>query len=374
MKKKFLGLILTAVMVMNTVVLTACNQEVSNTDSISWENSGSDSSDDSGQEVEQKLEERIRDDSPEHRELLSDLNFSRGFAVTPFHSNSSGGAKVGYLDYDGMKADGNAIWTLAQWGCTNNIFEDSEYSREGAVLRYADAGKNLVVDSSETGKITLGIKGSKEYPLDEEGRIPERTDAAANWPHILIEQTVNQEIGDVDNVYMEIEYQVTDCKRLVDEAYGEPDPALNAAQFQWFITLQDSDEESESYGSTMWFGFSMFDTRSMNEFPAGTASYDGGKEDSTGLFIYMFSLSQAANLSGCEVSGMSSVIGETVRIKVDIKKFLRTALKIAAQQGAMKGASVERLKIGSTNIGWELPGNYDVEVDIHSMNMYTVKK
>lgn len=357
--EKITGFLLTVTMVMNTAMIAACNREIS--------------PELPGGETNETLTERLRDTSPEHRELLADLNFSRGFAVTPFHSNSSGGAKVGYLDYDGKKAEGDALWTLAQWGCTNNIYTDALYLREGNLLSYTDAGKKLTVDTSRTGCITLGIKGSKEYPLDEQGKVPERTDATANWPHILIEQTIGEEIGDADSVYMEIEYQVTECERFVDESYGDPDPQLNAAQFQWFVTLTNTDESSESYGGTMWFGFSMFDTRSMNGFPPGTASYDGGKEDSTGLFIYMFSLSQVNDMSGCEVSGISSVVGETVSVKVDIKKFLRTALKIAQQQGAMAGATVEHLKIGSTNIGWELPGNYDVSVEIHSMNMYTKK-
>ena len=38
------------------------------------------------------------------KELLSDLNFSRGFAVTPFHSNSWDGKYKGFLSYDGKKA------------------------------------------------------------------------------------------------------------------------------------------------------------------------------------------------------------------------------------------------------------------------------
>ncbi len=363
-EKKLTGFILTVTMVMNMAILAACEPSTPVTPTVPTPSEGQN----------ETLNERLQDLSPGHRELLADLNFSRGFAVTPFHSNSSGGAKVGYLDYGGKKAEGDALWTLAQWGCTNNIYTDAQYVRDGNALSYTDAGKTLKVDASKAGCITLGIKGSKEYPLDENGKIPERTDVAQNWPHILIEQSVNANLGEADSVYMEIEYKVTQCERLVDASYGEPDPMLNAAQFQWFVTLTNNDKDSASYGDTMWFGFSMFDTRSMNGFPPGTASYDGGKEDSTGLFIYMFSLSQAKDMSGCHVSGISSVVGETVSVKVDIKKFLRTALKIAQQQGAMKGATVEHLKIGSTNIGWELPGNYDVSVDIHSMNMYTVTK
>jgi hypothetical protein len=128
--------------------------------------------------------------------------------------------------------------------------------------------------------------------------------------------------------------------------------------------------ESVSYGQSMWFGFSMFDTRALGGTPNGLASYDGGKEDSTGLFIYMLSLQSVADQQKGSVNVPTAVVGKDVKVKVDILPYINQALKIARQNGAMKGASADNLAIGSTNIGWELPGNYDVEVDISYLNMY----
>ena len=36
----------------------------------------------------------------------------------------------------------------------------------------------------------------------------------------------------------------------------------------------------------------------------------------------------------------------------------------------MGGASIEHLRIGSTNFGWELMGNNDAEVEISNLNIY----
>ena len=303
-------------------------------------------------------------------ELLGDLNFSKGFSVTLFHANSSNGNLSGYLTYDGNKADGDNTWRMAQWGCTKDMVEDGTFERNGSVLTYSDGGKLLQVDSSKTGAITLGIKGSEEYTKDAEGNIRERTDSTENWPHILIEQGVNADTGNCEHLYMEVNYTVTKCESLVDRELYPINPDLNAAQFQWFITLTDMNPESESYGNSMWFGFSMFDTRAMGGTPNGFASYDGGKEDSTGLFIYMLSLQSVAGQQPGSVNAPTSVVGKDVSVKVDILPYINQALKIARQNGAMKGASADQLKIGSTNIGWELPGNYDVEVDISYLNMY----
>lgn len=317
-----------------------------------------------------ELLERPRFEGKGVVELLGDLNFSRGFSVTLFHANSSNGNLAGYLDYDGNKADGDSIWRMAQWGCTHDMVADSELVRDGSMFTYSDAGKLLRIDSSKTGAITLEIKGSEEYTRDEEGNIRERTDVTENWPHILIEQNVNSDTSDCDHLYMEVNYKVTKCESLVDRELYPIDEELNAAQFQWFITLTDIDPESESYGNSMWFGFSMFDTRALGGTPNGLASYDGGKEDSTGLFIYMPSLQAVAQQQPGSVNAPTSVVGKEVSVKVDILPYLKQALKIAHQNGAMLGASADKLKIGSTNIGWELPGNYDVEVEITYLNMY----
>ena len=309
------------------------------------------------------------------KELLGDLNFSQGFKVTLFHSNSSNGQIAGTLDHGGDAASGDPIWTLAQWGCTHNMAE-ATFTRDGSVLTYEDGGKKLSFDVTETGSVTLGIKGSTEYTLDEDGNIRERTDATENWPHILIEQSIGHDISaEAEHLYMEVEYRVTACESLVDREIYPEDPELNAAQFQWFITLTDTDESSESYGQSMWFGFSMFDTRALGGTPSGLASYDGGKEDSTGLFIYMPSLTQVAanaEVTDSEVTVPTAIIGENRKVKIDILPWLSQALKTARQYGALTGASVEHLRIGSTNIGWELPGNYDAEVVISYLNIYEV--
>lgn len=316
-----------------------------------------------------QLLERPKVESKKVVELLDDLNFSRGFSVTLFHANSSNGNLAGHLTYDGAKAEGDSIWRMAQWGCTKDMVADGTYERDGSVITYNDGGKYLQVDTSKTGNITLGIKGSEEYTKDADGNIRERTDGAENWPHILIEQSVNADTSGYDHFYMEVNYTVTKCESLVDREVYPVNPDLNAAQFQWFITLTDMNPDSVSYGQSMWFGFSMFDTRALGGTPGGLASYDGGKEDSTGLFIYMISLQTVTGQTG-SVNAPTAVVGKEVNVKVDILPYIKQALKIARQNGAMLGASADQLAVGSTNIGWELPGNYDVEVEISYLNMY----
>ncbi len=306
------------------------------------------------------------------KELLSDLNFSRGFAVTPFHSNSWDGKYKGFLSYDGKKAVGKEVWRIAQWGCTRDMATQSEMKREGNVFTYSDGGKTLCVDTDKCGCISLGIKGSVEYSRDAEGDIRERVDGTENWPHILIEQMTDAKIGrDCKRLIMEIEYEVDACESLVNREKYPLNPQINAGQFQWFLMLQNYDIDSRSYGQNMWFGFSMFDTRSMGDTPNAFQAYDGGKEDSTGFFIYMPSLKDLAQVKGNIVSNLpTSCVGKTVRIKVDVLPEIVKALEIVQSYGEMVGADLRKLKITSTNLGWELPGNNDVNIHISKLNLY----
>ncbi len=321
-----------------------------------------------------KIPQRPVVDDGTTKEFLRDLNFSRGISVSPFIANTSKNEPWGTLDYGGQSAGDAPIWTMAQWGCTHDMRSDYTFTQTESVMTYTDGGKFLQVntDKNKAGVMTLGIKGSEEYTRDEDGNIRERTQLSENWPHILMSQNVNQTIDmKADALFMEVTYEVTECTSLVDRTLYPLDENLNAAQFQWFVTLYDNNEESETYNHGMWFGFSMFDTRALGGTPSGHAAYDGGKEDSTGAYIYMFSLAQATTLPDCVVDSLpSSVIGKEVHLKIDVLPFLKTALKMARQAGALMGASVDKLRIGSTNIGWELPGNYDASVEISYLNMY----
>ena len=322
------------------------------------------------------VRERPRADDGVTYELLQDLNFSRGFAVSAFHSNSSGGVPRGYLDYAGAKAEGEPVWTAAQWGCQVDFLSALEkeggFVREGSRMTYDDGAKLLSADTEKTGNIRLSIKGSREYGRDENGNWLDRTDPAYNWPNLLIGQEINcSDVSDAEKLIFEVEYTVNSCDRLPSTPV---DPDMHAAQFQWFITFTNKNPESPGYGEAMWFGFSMFDTRSLGGTPSGFAAYDGGKEDNTGMFIYTFSLESAAYAEGNEVTLPTAVVGQRRTVKVDILPFVEAGLAAAEKRGAMKGTKLSDLMIGSTNIGIELPGSYDVDVQIHSMNFYKTLK
>ena len=237
-------------------------------------------------------------------------------------------------------------------------------------MRYDDGGKCVTVDVANA-QITLSIKGSEEYPRDREGRVRERVGQMENWPHLLAEQTeVNFVLPHaIRHLYMSLDYEVTHCETLVDRNIYPENVMMHAGMFVWFLHLTDIDPESVSYLRSMWFGVKMYDTRFCGRTPAAEAGYDTGKEDSTGLFIFIPSLEEVARQQGSQVTLPSSVIGRRSVVRFDALPFLEKALMTARSMGAMAGARVEGLRIDSTNIGWELMGNNDAEVRIYSLDL-----
>lgn len=299
-------------------------------------------------------------------EILPDLNFSRGFRTTRPVANDPTSGEMGTLDYNGTAAEGGMVWQIAQWACTHNMGKGT-YSKQGTVISYDDGGKKVTFDTAKTGTFTLAIKGSEEYTKDAQGRIRDRQENE-NWPHLLFEQTSVDHAfsADAKHIYMELDYEIKKCESLVDRSVYPYKKGLHAAQFQWFLHITDIDPQSKTLGDSMWFGFSMFDNRSLDSTPAEYVNYDGGKEDSTGLLIYTPSLAEVAEQKDSEVTLPTSVIGEKRSVKFDILRYLKIVLK----KGYLQCRNVSYLRVNSTNIGWELPGNFDVEVEVSNMNFY----
>lgn len=299
-------------------------------------------------------------------EILPDLNFARGFRTTRPVANDPSSGEMGELDHNGTAAEGGKVWQIAQWACTHNMTH-ATYSKQGTVITYDDGGKRVSFDTAKTGTFTLAIKGSEEYTKDSQGRVRDRQ-PNENWPHLLFEQTSVDHAfsADAKHIYMELDYEIKKCESLVDRSVYPYNSNLHAAQFQWFLNITDVDPQSKTLGDSMWFGLSMFDNRVLGGTPAEYVNYDGGKEDSSGLLIFNPSLEEVAAQKDSEVTLPTSVIGEKRSVKFDILRYLKIVLK----KGYLQCRNVSYLRVNSTNIGWELPGNFDVEVEVSGMNFY----
>lgn len=307
-------------------------------------------------------------------EVFRDLNFSGGFKVRGINANLEGSTPTGYLLHDGKATSETGTWGVAQWGCSHHMAQEAAFTHEGSVLKYEDAGKTIIIDTAKAGSCTLAIRGSEEYSdptLYKNGPNGDRC-SDENWPHIYLDQDLNYNVDPTaKHLWMQMDYKVTQCSS--DHVTGDKGSGAHAGMFVWFLLITDTDPNSVSFNQTMWFGIKPYDTRFVGGTPAAEAGGDNGKEDSTGLFIYIPSLTEIADkpIYG-EATVPSAVINQEGHVKFDLLAYLpdmfRRLRKLTKPQ--MGGASIEHLRINSTNFGWELMGNNDAEVEISNLNIY----
>ena len=138
---------------------------------------------------------------------------------------------------------------------------------------------------------------------------------------------------------------------------GDYSPGVHAAQFQIFFTVQNHNRNSPGYGDLVWFGVPIYDNR--ERFPKAFKAQDFG---GTAKFIF----TPEANA----FTRQSAHDGEWIVIEKDLLPFLREALETAWSRGFLKNSKVlSDYCIGGMNMGWELPGSFDVEMQVRGLSL-----
>jgi hypothetical protein len=142
---------------------------------------------------------------------------------------------------------------------------------------------------------------------------------------------------------------------------GTTNPALHGASFLWYLTIQNRNSTSPEYGKYIWFGLILHDNR--YDFAPYYASVDGGKVNNTGAFIYHPDMEPIMSSQG------KAQIGKVFNVDIDVLPIIKQAFTTAQQNNFLKQSIWDDLYIGSTNIGWEVTGTYDVSVEIYNFNV-----
>ncbi len=139
-------------------------------------------------------------------------------------------------------------------------------------------------------------------------------------------------------------------------------PAAHAAQFQVFFTVQNRNRQSPGHGDLLWFGVPVYDSR--HRHPPEYKSKDFG---GTEKFIYTPDAKMFGTTSAHE--------GDWVVIDQDLLPLMREALSAAWAKGFLSASRQPNdYGIGGMNLGWELPGTFDVEMEIRNLNLKTAAK
>ncbi len=311
--------------------------------------------------------------------LLVDPYYKKGFTVTPpgdpVYSDLDLNGYFSYpikgrLDYGGKAEGSSAAWTLAQHSSAYSLV-DPEYKTptvlEDGTYVYSDPTKTFAVNC-EKQSLTMDIKGSLEYSKDDDGdgirdgvNLMPRT-GSENWVHLLLVSTLYPQVkvGELEKLEFEIDMTLNQCddilaQRGMSELFN---PGAHAAQITMYFVVASS--AAADQGKYFWFGIPMFDPRYETMPPS--AMFDKG---TSSMMIG----------TGTEVILDEPVqIGKKYEIRYDMLADMKTALTTCQGEGFLTSSTVDDLYVCDFNLGWELPGVYDVSVTFEKFGVYATKK
>jgi len=283
--------------------------------------------------------------SQSERELIRDSHFERGFVL----SNPHPGRQVRYGELKGLDGSAAPLWTLSQWNSRLPLGSNG-VARAGALI-YSNAAKIVILGASGTASadLSLAVNAGAEYAHS-------RQSPNEPWVHLLVEQEFAPPafILPLGAVKLHVEARVLWSRLLQTNDYT---PNLHAAQFQIFFTLQNRNLNSPGYGDLAWFGVPIYDNRSR--FPKAFKEQDFG---GTAKFIF--------TPDGKEFTSTSAQDGAWVIIDKDLLPLMRAALDAAWARGFLKDSKdLSDYTIGGMNMGWELPGTFDVAMQVRNLSL-----
>ncbi len=281
-------------------------------------------------------------------ELIQDNRFQHGFVLW----SPQTGRHVGYGELRGASPDAKPTWGVAQWSSRFPL--DPALARVSkGVMVCSNAAKTIAV-RTRAGELTLAVNSREEYGATARKK-------TEPWVHLLIEQefvSANR-LAELSAVPLHVEARLL---RSTNLHQGDYSTDRHAAQFQIFFTVQNRKRQSPGCGDLLWFGVPIYDNR--DRFPKAFKAQDFG-----GTAKYIFTP------GGETYSAQSTHDGKWITIEKDLLPLMREALAAAWAHGFLKDShDLADYGIGGMNMGWEVPGTFDVAVQVRKLSLRAIAK
>jgi len=284
--------------------------------------------------------------------LLRDAVFEKGVLLSALSTRVPPRADVRLFAPENGPAP---VWKMAQWGSRFDLAGAKPQEKDGWIF-YENEGKRAgLLRTVGAATLELSVFGGAEY--GGKARKP-----GEDWPHLLVEQNFDGVLRLADLRALTISFQIT-VFPAVWKGRGRPDPALHAAQYVMYFTVQDRNRASKGFGDYLWFGVPIYDVR--HAVVPGYRSADAGKADATGKYIY--------TPEGAHYWKGPLNDGQPHAFVADMLPEMKTAFADAQAKGFLKNSRWDDLSIGSMNTGWELPGAYDARARLEGFKVQVRK-
>ncbi len=284
---------------------------------------------------------------PAQRQLIRDARFRHGFTLIA----PKPGKRVAYGQLPGESPTAKPVWDLDQWSSRFPLAAQPPQVVPDGALRFANKAKCVTLGAAGAHRadISLAVYGHIEY--DGKAR-----KAGEPWVHLLLLQPIENppSLGDISAARFHVEARLLHSKLFRTEDYR---PTLHAAQAQVFFSVQNRNRTSPGYGQYLWFGVPLYDDRFLS--PEEYQAKDTGGTD---MFIYTPAARVFTNRSAHD--------GDWITIDTDILPLMHQGLTAAWEHGFLKDSrDCADYRIAEMNIGWEVPGLFDVEMQFRNLSL-----
>lgn len=290
-------------------------------------------------------------------DYLTPAEWERGFWITSSIPSSSPNI-TGTLSLPCATSPNppEPIWRMAQWG-TRYPLSPGQFQLTEKRWTSSNSGKTIILwRENQHTHLILRCNGIVEYG----GKI--RT-YGEPWPHLLVEKIFPEEISLTrQNLIFEIEFRINRCQ-ADPQLIQQLDPQLHTAQVSAYWTVKNGNKNSQDYGNYFWFGVPLFDVR--YPIPGEYYHLDVGSPYATHKFI--------AVVDGKQLWTDATGDGQWKHLRLNIIPHIYKSLTKAQEQGYLIHTQTADLFLTSFNLGWELPGPYDTELELRKLSLTPTK-
>jgi len=284
------------------------------------------------------------------RQLIRDPHFQTGFYLL----ESKPGKRVVYGQVGGL-VSGEPVWDLAQWSSRFPLQKTDAHVWPRTIVCSNAAKSVIAVTAGDGADLSLAANASVEYGAKA------RKSAAEPWVHLLVQQNLENPpaLDDLAVCQFHVEARLKSCRLTRTEDYS---PSRHAAQYFVYLTIGNRNPRAPGFGECFWFGIPLYDDRH-----AVVPAYQAQDFGETKLFIYTPSSDTFAPRSTHD--------GAWVTFERDLLPLMRQGLEEAWTRRFILGSKdlADYQPLGIF-IGWELPGTFDVDLQIRNLSLKAVSK
>jgi len=285
--------------------------------------------------------------SPPARELIRDPHFRTGFHLI----EPKPGRRVVYGRLAGVAGDVQPAWDLDQWSSRFPLTAGPPATPKPGVRRWENTAKTVTLGDPGTAAadLSLAVNASVEY-----GKRARKS--GEPWIHLLVEQSFadTPSLAKLSSARLRLKARLIRSEFHRTEDYS---PGLHAAQLQVFLMLQNQNRQSPGFGQLAWFGIPLYDDRSR--FPKEHKAQDTG---GTAMFIFT---------PGGEVfTNRSAHDRDWISVDKELRPLFLEALETAWQRGFLRESrELADYRVTGMNLGWEVPGLFDVGMQVRDLSL-----